>query len=40
MQEKVLIKTNTDSNLLDALIYYMDAERIDYVISNELNEYS
>ncbi len=36
MQEKVLIKASNESNLLDALIYFMNTERIDYVISNAL----
>lgn len=38
MEEKILIKTNSKNNLLDALIYFMETEKMDYVISDNLNE--
>lgn len=38
MEEKILIKTNNENNLLDALIYFMETEKIDYVVSNNLDE--
>lgn len=38
MPEKILIKTNKESNLLDALIYFMETEKIEYIISDALNE--
>lgn len=34
MEQKVWIQTSRKSNLLDSLIYYMEIEKIDYVISN------
>lgn len=33
MEQKVWIQTSRKSNLLDSLIYYMEIEKIDYVIS-------
>ena len=38
MEEKILIKTSSKNNLLDALIYFMETEKMDYVISDNLNE--
>lgn len=40
MEEKILIKTSKKSNLLDALIYFMETERIDYIVSNDIDENS
>ncbi len=34
MEQKVWIQTSRKNNLLDSLIYYMEIEKIDYVISN------
>ncbi len=38
MSEKTLIKANKESNLLDALVYFMETEKMDYIVSNSLEE--
>ncbi|MCX4365358.1 MAG: hypothetical protein OSJ70_06270 [Bacilli bacterium] len=38
MSEKILIKANKESNLLDALVYFMETEKMDYIVSNSLEE--
>lgn len=38
MPEKILIYTKLKNNLLDALIYFMETEKLDYVVSDNINE--
>jgi len=39
MNEKVMIRSTRDSNLLKAIIDYMETEKIEYVVDSSLDEY-
>ncbi len=37
MSQKIIIKSNQESTLMDAIIYYMEMEKLNYVVTNDIN---